>query len=246
MAVVAPNCELCGAPRNNTPECQLLDEIPFDQLNYAQGNLPTTTTSPGYQKVTPIAPQAPKKSNLEIMMENFVASKTKKNKEFMNQNINNNEFMKQLANKSKLNVDSTVKLTEECSVIIQNKMPPKLKDPGSFSIPCVIGKFVIDKALCDLGASVSLMPLQISEILDLGNLKPTRMSLQLADHSVKYPIGILENVPMRIGQLYIPTDFIVMDIKEDLGIPILLGRPILATAGAIIDVKKGKLIFEVG
>jgi hypothetical protein len=130
-----------------------------------------------------------------------------------------------LSNKRKLDKDSTVALTEECSAIFQNKMPPKLKDPGSFSIPCVIGNFVIDKALCDLGASVSLMPLSISKKLNLGDLNPTRMSLQLADRSVKYPVGILENVPVRIGQLYIPTDFAVMNITEDSCIPILLGGP---------------------
>ncbi|XP_050908901.1 uncharacterized protein LOC127122643 [Lathyrus oleraceus] len=72
------------------------------------------------------------------------------------------------------------------------------------------------------------------------------MSLQLADHSVKYPIGILEDIPVRIGQLYIPTDFAVMDIKEDSNIPILLGISFLATAGAIFDVKRGKLSFKVG
>ncbi|XP_058745953.1 uncharacterized protein LOC131618813 [Vicia villosa] len=110
-------------------------------------------------------------------------------------------------------------------------MSPKLKDPGSFSIPCNIGKFVIDKALCDLGASISLMPLSICEKLYMGDLRPTKMSVQLTD---------------RIGQFYIPTDFIIMDIKEDVNTPIILGRPFLATAGAIIDVKKGKLTFEVG
>lgn len=68
-------------------------------------------------------------------------------------------------------------LNTECSAIIQNNMPPKLKDPGNFSIPCVMGKFVIDRALCDLGASVSLMPLSICERLKLGELRPTRMSL---------------------------------------------------------------------
>ena len=82
--------------------------------------------------------------------------------------------------------------------------------------------------------------------LKLGELQPTKMSLQLADRSVKYPMGILEDIPVKIGQLYIPTDFVVMDIKEDEDIPILLGRPFLSTAGAIIDVKKGKLTFEVG
>lgn len=75
-------------------------------------------------------------------------------------------------------------------------MPPKLKDPGSFSIPCVIGNSVIDKALCDLGASVSLMSQSICEKLKLGEVRPTRMSLQLVDRSVEYPVGMLENVPV--------------------------------------------------
>ena len=125
-------------------------------------------------------------------------------------------------------------------------MPPKLKDPGSFSIPCVIGKFVIDKALCNIGASISVMPLSICKRLNMGELRPTKMSVQLADRSIKYPVDILENVPVRVGQFYIPTDFIIMDIKEDASTPIILGRPFLATAGAIIDVKRGKLTFEVG
>lgn len=93
-------------------------------------------------------------------------------------------------------------------------MPPKLKDPGSFSIPCVIGKNFIDKTLCDLGASVSLTTLSIYEKLKLGKLRPTRISLQLDDHSVKFPVGMIENIPIQIGQFYIPIDFIIMDIKE--------------------------------
>lgn len=72
------------------------------------------------------------------------------------------------------------------------------------------------------------------------------MSLQLANHSVKYPIGILENILVQVGQFFIPIDFIIMDIKEDSNIPIILGRPFLETAGAIIDVKQGKMTFEVG
>ncbi|XP_058764020.1 uncharacterized protein LOC131637453 [Vicia villosa] len=151
-----------------------------------------------------------------------------------------------LSNKKKIEDNETVTLTAECSAIIQNKMPPKLKDPGSFSIPYNIGKFVIDKALCELGASINLMPLSICEKLNMGDLRPTKMSVQLTDRSVKYPVGVLENKPVRIGQFYIPTDFIIMDTKEDINTPIILGRPFLATAGAIIDVKKGKLTFEVG
>ena len=157
------------------------------------------------------------------------------------------KFLKEiLSNKKKIEDNGTITLTAECSAIIQNDMPPKLKDPGSFSIPCNIGKFVIDKALCDLGASISVMPLSICKKLEMGELRPTKMFVQLADRSVKYPVGILENVPVRIGQFYIPTDFIIMDIIEDSVTPIILGRPFLAIDGAIIDIKKGRLTFEVG
>ncbi|XP_050896361.1 uncharacterized protein LOC127103118 [Lathyrus oleraceus] len=134
----------------------------------------------------------------------------------------------------------------ECNSIAENKLAKKEKDPGSFSIPCVLGNHVIDKAFLDLGASVSLMPLAVCNRLNLGEMQPTRMSLQLADRYVKYPIGILEDILVRIGQLYVPTDFVVMDIKEDDEIPILLGRPFLSIDGAIIDVKRGKMNFEVG
>ncbi|XP_050876374.1 uncharacterized protein LOC127080089 [Lathyrus oleraceus] len=113
-----------------------------------------------------------------------------------------------LSNKKKIEDNETVTLTAECNAIIQNNMPPKLKDPGE--------------------------------------VRPTRMSLQLADCSIKFPVGMLENIPVRIGQFYIPTDSIIMDIKEDSNIPIILGRPFLATAEAITNVKKGKLTFEVG
>ncbi|XP_050893364.1 uncharacterized protein LOC127099736 [Lathyrus oleraceus] len=134
----------------------------------------------------------------------------------------------------------------ECNVIAENKFAKKQKDHESFSIPCILGRHVIDKALLDLGASVSLMPLAVCKRLDLGDMQPTRMSLQLPDRPVKYPIGILEHIPVRIGQLYIHTVFIVMDIKEDKEIPILLGRLFLSTAGAMINVKRGRMTFEVG
>ncbi|XP_050914922.1 uncharacterized protein LOC127129847 [Lathyrus oleraceus] len=134
----------------------------------------------------------------------------------------------------------------ECNSIAENKLAKKEKDPESFSIPCILGNHVIDKVFIDLGASVSLMPLEVCRRLNLGELQPTKMSFQLADKFIKYPVGILEDIPVRIRQLYIPTDFVVMDIKEDDKIPFLLGRPFLSTAGAILDVKRGKLNFEVG
>ena len=81
-----------------------------------------------------------------------------------------------------------VAFTEECSALLQNKSPPKLKDPGSFSIPCHIGNVFIDKALCDLGASVSVMPSSVCAKLNMGDLKVTNITLQMADRSVKYPL----------------------------------------------------------
>ncbi|CAJ2663009.1 unnamed protein product [Trifolium pratense] len=419
VAATISNCELCGIQGHTIAECQLLTEVPPDQVNYTQGNpynqgprnhpylsyksnnalyapgQAPTPSPPGFQKP---AQNAPRKSNLELMMENFIAIQTQTNKEVLNQNIHTNEKIKQLTSnlanlathnkmletqiaqvaqkqastaaptgifpgqpepnprghvnaiilrsgnryegpadprtntptihqdsdevtkgeseqnikdkensgeeiiekkkpyippppyqppipypqrfeksksegqfrkfvellkklnitipfteaitqmpsyakflkeiltkKKKIEDEEIVMLTAECSAILQNDMPPKLKDPGSFSIPCVIGNYVIDRALCDLGASISLMPMSICEKLNLGELRPTKMSIQFADRSVKYPLGILENVPVRVGQFYIPTDFIVMDIREDSNTPIILGRPFLATAGAVID-----------
>ncbi|XP_058003698.1 uncharacterized protein LOC131180102 [Hevea brasiliensis] len=157
------------------------------------------------------------------------------------------KFLKEiLSNKEKLEDYETVALTEEYSAILQNKLPPKLKDPKSFSIPCHIRETSIEKALCDLGASVSLMPLSICEKLKVGDLKPTTISLQLADRSIKYPVGILENVPLKVGKFFIPVDFVVLKIDEDVKTPIMLGRPFLATIGANIDVKNGKLKLKVG
>lgn len=121
-----------------------------------------------------------------------------------------------------------------------------MKDPTSFSILSIIDSHVIDKAMCDLGASIILMPLSIYRRFDLRELKPTKTSLQRADRSIKFSVGILEDVPFRIDQLYIPTDFVVMEINEDAHILSLLGRPFSATVGAIIHVKRGKLTFEVG
>ena len=90
-------------------------------------------------------------------------------------------------------------MNEECSVVIRNKLPPKLKDPWSITIPCVVGKFLIIRALCDLRASVTIMPLSFYRKLNIGEPKPTDISLQLANRSIVYPEGILEDVPIRVG-----------------------------------------------
>ncbi|XP_075499199.1 uncharacterized protein LOC142537578 [Primulina tabacum] len=92
-----------------------------------------------------------------------------------------------MSKKRKLQEFETVKLTEECSAILQRKLPQKLKDPGSFTIPCVIGGSRVNRALCDLGASINLMPFSIYKTLELGEVKPSTITLQLADRSLTYP-----------------------------------------------------------
>ncbi|XP_074277169.1 uncharacterized protein LOC141600814 [Silene latifolia] len=93
-----------------------------------------------------------------------------------------------------------VAMEEACSAHILNKLPTKLGDPGSFSIPCVVGGVPISRALCDLGASVSVIPLKVAKRIDIQNLAPTTMTLQLADRSVKRPMGVLEDVPVKVGR----------------------------------------------
>ncbi|XP_074374637.1 uncharacterized protein LOC141715049 [Apium graveolens] len=121
------------------------------------------------------------------------------------------------------------KALEQMSSYVKEEITPKLKDPGSFTIPCTIGTQNFGRALCDLGASVNLMPLSISMKLGVGEVKPTLVRLQLADMSYAYPRGRIEDVHVKINKFIFPTDFIVLDIEEDEEIPLLFGRPFLAT-----------------
>ncbi|XP_078170357.1 uncharacterized protein LOC144564622 [Carex rostrata] len=135
-------------------------------------------------------------------------------------------------------------LDEKCSAIFSTDLPPKMKDPGSFSIPCSINTTRIENAMCDLGASVSLMPKSVYDKLESSNLEPTNMTLTLADGTTRSPLGILKNVVVKIGKIKIPDDFVV--IETDDHSTVLLGRAFLATAGANIKVKEGELSFSVG
>ena len=150
-----------------------------------------------------------------------------------------------LSKKRKLGDYETVMLNKECSAVLQRKLPQKLKDPGIFTISCTIGSFNFDKVLCDLGASINLMPLSIFRKLGLGEVKPTSISLQLADRSVKYPRGVIEDVLIKVDKFIFPVDFVVLDMEEDREVPLILGRPFLATGRTLIDVQQGKLILRV-
>ncbi|XP_061358014.1 uncharacterized protein LOC133302273 [Gastrolobium bilobum] len=129
--------------------------------------------------------------------------------------------------------------------IRREKFPPKLKDPGSFSILIEIGNIDVGKALCDFRASINLMPLSICKALGIHELEPTKVSLQLADRYIRRPDGVIEDVLVKIGKFIFPANFVILDMEEDAEIPLLLGRPFLATARAMIDVEQGKLMLQV-
>ncbi|XP_061366902.1 uncharacterized protein LOC133310038, partial [Gastrolobium bilobum] len=147
----------------------------------------------------------------------------------------------QYARKHKLRDCEIVALTEECSAIIQKKLPPKFQDLGSFNIPITIGNTNVGRELCDLGASINLIPLSICKALGISELKPTMVSLQLADRSTRRPSGIIGDVLVKVDKFIFLADFIVLDMEAESEIPLLLGRPFLATARALIDVEQGKL-----
>ncbi|GJZ43264.1 hypothetical protein Tco_0590519 [Tanacetum coccineum] len=126
------------------------------------------------------------------------------------------------------------------------KMEVKEKDSGSFTLPCFINDFCFDNALVDLGASVSVMPLSTYLNLGLGELTHTRLIVELADRTVKYPKGIAKNILVGIGKFTFLVDFIILDMPEDIKVPLILKRLFLSTARAKIDVYKRKITLRVG
>ncbi|GJX92996.1 retrovirus-related pol polyprotein from transposon TNT 1-94 [Tanacetum coccineum] len=129
---------------------------------------------------------------------------------------------------------------------IDNSIPQKEKDPGSFTLPCYINNVCFDNALVDLGASVSVMPLSTYLNLGLGELAHTKLIVELADRTVKYPKGIAKNVLVGIGKFVFLVDFIIPDMLEDVKVPLILGRPFLSTVHVKIDVFKRKITLRVG
>ena len=152
--------------------------------------------------------------------------------------------------KKGLGIEKKAFLTEQVSAIIQSKYPVKYKDPGSPTISVNIGGNCMDESLLDLGASVNLMPYSVYKKLGLGELKPTNITLSLADRSVKIPKGIVEDVLVKTDKFYYPVDFVVLDTEpiasEPNHVPIILGRPFMATANAIINCQNGIMQLTFG
>ena len=141
-------------------------------------------------------------------------------------------------------------LIEQVSAIIQCKSPVKYKYPGYPTISVMIGRKLVEKALLDLGASVNLPPYSVYKQLGVGELKPTSITLSLANRSVKIPRRMIEDVLVQVDNFYYPVDFVVLDtdpiVKGTNYVPIILGRPFLATSNAIINCRNGLMQLTFG
>nr|GEV47453.1 reverse transcriptase domain-containing protein [Tanacetum cinerariifolium] len=147
-----------------------------------------------------------------------------------------------LSNKEKLQELANTPLNENYSAVILKKLPKKLRDPGKFLIPCGFSELKC-KALADLGACINLMPLSVWKKLGLPDLIPTRMTLELANRAFCTPDGIARDVIIPVGKFTFPADFVVVDYESDPRIPLILGRPFLRTARALIDVHGEEMIL---
>ncbi|GKC98285.1 reverse transcriptase domain-containing protein, partial [Tanacetum coccineum] len=149
-------------------------------------------------------------------------------------------FKKMLNNKDKLIELTKTSLNENCSAVVLKKLPEKLGNPGRFPIPCDFSELDSYLALADLGASINLMPLSIWKKFQLPGLTEIKMVLELADRTISKPTGVAGNVFVKVGKFYFPADFVVLDFIADPRVPLILGRPFLRTAHALIDVYEGE------
>ncbi|XP_009600823.1 uncharacterized protein [Nicotiana tomentosiformis] len=154
------------------------------------------------------------------------------------------KFMKYLVTKNKNVNFETIKVSHQRSAIISQTGVNKMEDPGAFTIPYAIGLTSFTKALCDLGASINLMPYAVFKKLGLGDPRPTTMKLLMEDQILKKPMCVIDDVLVKVDHFYFPTDFVIVDCEVDVEIPIILGRPFLAAGRAICDVETKELKFR--
>ncbi|XP_015970226.1 uncharacterized protein LOC107493684 [Arachis duranensis] len=224
------------SPIDNTPH------IASNPLSNAQGTQPPSTKIDEYKAKMPF----PQKLHQVKKYKQFVRFadylKTLEIKipfaEALEQIPSYTKFMKDILSHKKDGREAeTVFLTEECSAVIQNSLLEKLKNLGSFMIPCTLGNACTRTALCDLGGRINLIPASLIKKLCLTNeVKPTRICLQLADGSVKIPSGVVENMIVRVVPFTFPTDFVVLDMDGHKSASLILGRPFLTTRRTLIDV----------
>jgi len=153
------------------------------------------------------------------------------------------KFLKELCTHKRRIMDKeVVNMGRNVSSLIKKpavRMPQKCKDPDMFFVPCIIGSTKFDNAMLDLRDSINVMPLSVFTSLHLGPLKSTGVVIQLANRSTVNPVGVLEDVLVRVDKLIFPTDFYILNMKDDEGMSstiIILGRPFMMTTHTKIDV----------
>ncbi|XP_070043065.1 uncharacterized protein [Nicotiana tomentosiformis] len=155
------------------------------------------------------------------------------------------KFMKDLVMKKRSMNFETIKVTHQVSEIVHS-ITSKLEDTGAFIIPCTFGSAEFAKSLCNLGASINLMPYSVFKTLGIGKPRTTYMRLQMDDRTMKRPLGVIEDVLVCVFKFIILADFIILDCEVDYEVPIILGRTFLATGKALCDMKVEELTFRVG
>ncbi|XP_073125943.1 uncharacterized protein [Henckelia pumila] len=217
-------------------------EMDKETENTSEEQTKIKPTSHSYDISNVVAPPFPSKleKSKKIDYENEVLEMFRK----VEINIPLIDAIKQIP---RLRGDEKVSVGENVSAVIKKSLPNKCKDPGMFTMPCVIGNLKIERAMLDLGVSINVMPYSIYCALNLGPLKETRVVIQLADRSNAYPEGVVEDVLVQVKELIFPADFYILRMEEDSmsnSPPILLGRPFMKTARTKIDVDDGTLSVE--
>ncbi|XP_049365173.1 uncharacterized protein LOC125829989 [Solanum verrucosum] len=228
------------------------DETPIQQsvAKELQTNVPKSPpmskVAQPLPKVTPLFPQHLKKKNKDEKFKKFLSV-------FKTLSINLSlveallempgyaKFMKELVTKKRSLDFEKIEVSHSRSAIMTNETIKKKEDLGAFTIDMV--KFA--KALCDLGASINVMSYAIYKQLGLGEPKSTTMRLLMSDRSIKHPVGILYYILVKVCRFIFSADFIILDCEIDAEIPIILGRPFLATGRVLVDVKSAELKFWV-
>ncbi|GJT70864.1 reverse transcriptase domain-containing protein [Tanacetum coccineum] len=246
----------------NTASTSGTGSLPSKTVANPKGELKAITTRSGLVLDGPSVPMPPPFINLEEderVEETLTDSEhgeytikvppplVQKAKPLLNETMWFTKYQKMLksllSNKEKLIELANTPLNENCSAVILKKLPEKLGDPGKFLIPCGFSELKC-KALADLGASINLMPLSVWKKLGLPELISTQMTLELANREICTPVGIARDVFVPVGKFTFPADFVIVDYESDPRVPLILGRPFLRTARALIDVHGEEMILR--
>ncbi|GJX16989.1 putative reverse transcriptase domain-containing protein [Tanacetum coccineum] len=239
-------------------------EVPTRQIFYSKGAIPTKTVADAKLAIQEMVEYSQKWHNgtsraksietsnglaaIQAQLNNLRREIKKVNEKYMVLKLDMNTKDCPLKEKGKKGSygPKFLEANSYKALIIENFIPQKRKDPGSFTLHCYINNVCFDNALADLGTSVSVMPLSTYLNLGLGELAHTKLIVELRDRTVKYPKGIAKNVLVGIGKFVFLVDFIILDMPEDVKVPLILGRPFLSTACAKIDVFKRNITLRVG